>query len=375
MLLRSRALSGLEVGTSYRMVIDDFYENQLIIVDYYPVLDPAALVMGYSLNAFGYGNMATTVQIEAHLIPPYINLTSPIFSQSSSSLSSFEWTYLSNNIFRHTTTFLFYTAVDNNGSNIVNNNFTVAGLWKLVAESSACKLVQNKVSNDYYLYRYSLPSSLFTVVSNVTASISAVASNITSWKFANDCSRIVGQDYHLVVVKSANDSSLENSSWIAVDSSSTYAYDALGIWKYSAASNKFALYRSGNLKGLTSNVIIMASESALVVYSTANQTVYFYAFSNNDSALTVVFNTSITGFTSGPTLSLSSSLANLVIYGSNGQDVVLGYFINYSSKTYQIISIPQTDILSITKTIILIEDSWLYIRQLANTSNVANGNL
>lgn len=132
MLLRSRALSGLEVGTSYRMAIDDFYENQLIIVDYYPVLNPSSLVLGYNLNAFSYGNMATTVQVATHLIPPYINFTSPIFSQSSASLSSFEWTYLSTNILTHTTTFLFYTSVDNNGSNIVNNNFTISGLWKLV---------------------------------------------------------------------------------------------------------------------------------------------------------------------------------------------------------------------------------------------------
>lgn len=89
MLLRSRSLSGLEVGTSYRMAIDDFYENQLIIVDYYPVFNPSLLVTGYSLNAFSYGNMATTFQMATHLIPPYINLTSPIFSQSFSSLSSF----------------------------------------------------------------------------------------------------------------------------------------------------------------------------------------------------------------------------------------------------------------------------------------------
>lgn len=235
--------------------------------------------------------------------------------------------------------------------------------------------MQSKVNNDYYLYRYRLSSNLFTVVSNVTASISAVASNITSWKFADDCSRIIGQDYYLVVVNSTSTSSLVNNSWIAVDSSADYAYDSFGIWKFSAVSNKFLLYRSGSLKGLTSNVVIVASGNALVIYSTANQSVYFYAFSNNGSALTLVFNTGITGFTTGPTISLSSSLINLVIYGSNVQDVVLGYYINYSSKTYQNISIPQTDIVSITKTIILIEDSWLYIRQLANTSNVTNGNL
>lgn len=357
------------------MVIDDFYENQLIIVDYYPVFNPSSLVLGYSLNAFGYGNMATTVQVATHLIPPYINFTLPVFSQSSSSLSSFEWTYLSTNILTHTTTFLFYTSVDNNGSNIVNNNFTIAGLWKLVGESSTCKLVQSKVNNDYYLYRYSLSSNLFSVVSNVTASISGVASNITSWKFADDCSRIIGQDYYLVVVKSTSTSYLFNNSWIAVDSSTNYAYDAQGIWKFSTASNIFLLYRSGSLKGLTSNVVIVASGNALVIYSTSNQSVYIYAFNNNGSALALVFNTSITGFLFGPTLSLSSSLINLVIYGSNPQNAVLGYYINYSSKTYQSISIPQTDILRITNTIILIEDSWLYIRQLANTSNITDGNL
>lgn len=200
---------------------------------------------------------------------------------------------------------MFYTSVDNSGTNIVNNNFTVVGLWKLIAESSTCKLVQNKVSNDYYLYRYRITSGLFTVVSNITISISVIASNITTWNFSDDCSRIVGQDYYLVVVNNSNTSSLSYSSWIAVDSSSTYAYDGSGIWKYSTASRKFMLYRSGSLKGLTSNVVIAASGSALVIYSTANQAAYFYAFSNNGSTLTLVFNTSVTSFTADPAISVS----------------------------------------------------------------------
>lgn len=270
---------------------------------------------------------------------------------------------------------MIFTSVDNNATNIVNNNFTIAGLWRLVAESSACKLVQNKVSNDYYLYRYRITSNLFTVVSNVTAIINNIVSNTTSWKFSQDCSRIVGQDYYLVVANSINTSSLINSSWVAVDSTSTYAYDSSGIWKYSAGSNIFMLYRSGSLNGLTSNAVIIASGSALVIYSTANQAAYFYAFSNNGSALSLVFSQGLTDFVADPTISVSSSLINLVIYGSNGQTVVLGYFINYSTKSYQNITIPQTDIISIAKTIILIEDSWLYIRQLTNTSNATNGNL
>jgi hypothetical protein len=89
MLLRSRALVGLEVGTCHRTVIDDFYQKQLVVVDYYPAYGALSAILGYNLNAFGYGNMASTIKIATHLIPPYINFTTPSFTQSSVAQSKF----------------------------------------------------------------------------------------------------------------------------------------------------------------------------------------------------------------------------------------------------------------------------------------------
>ncbi len=51
MLLRSRILSGLEVGTCHKTVIDDYFANQLVVVNYYPVISGGVL-SGYNLNEF-----------------------------------------------------------------------------------------------------------------------------------------------------------------------------------------------------------------------------------------------------------------------------------------------------------------------------------
>jgi hypothetical protein len=84
MLLRSRSLTGLEVGTCHRALIDGYFINQLIVVDYYPNYSGGKL-LGYNLNEFTYGNIATTIRIATSFIPPYINYTTSIYTQVSAS--------------------------------------------------------------------------------------------------------------------------------------------------------------------------------------------------------------------------------------------------------------------------------------------------
>lgn len=76
--------------------------------------------------------MASTIKIVSHLIPPYINYSSPIYSQYHSSKSKLEWTYLLINLLEQTTTFNFYTSIDNNDNNIINSTYKISGLWNLI---------------------------------------------------------------------------------------------------------------------------------------------------------------------------------------------------------------------------------------------------
>jgi hypothetical protein len=164
-------------------------------------------------------------------------------------------------------------------------------------------------------------------------------------------------------------------NWIATDSSITYAYDYSGIWKFNSNLNAFTIYKNGSLAGLKANVTLLASDTGLIIYSNASKSAYFYAFSSNGSALIPILALSLTGYVSNPNISTSSSLSKVVIYGNrSGQAAISCYYINYSSNSFENITLPTTTIVNIAQTLILIEENWVYCRQLG-VSSLSNGNL
>jgi hypothetical protein len=225
------------------------------------------------------------------------------------------------------------------------------------------------------MYKYDSTGSTFTLVGNLTDILNNLSFSATNWKFSNDCQRILVKNYLLIYIKSiASSVTILSKPWISADETLTYALDSIGIWKFDPQANNFIQYYVSQFNDLDNSTIIIASDPALILYS--RTCIYTLAISGNN--LIPVFNMSISNTILNPNFSFSASLRNLVIYGPSSTNTyiytILGFCIDYSKLTYQNITIPTSYITDITKTKILIEDDWIYIRQL-NSSIYQNGNL
>jgi hypothetical protein len=226
------------------------------------------------------------------------------------------------------------------------------------------------------MYQYNSINGAFIYVGNLTDIINNITISITDWKFSNDCSRILISNSLLVqIVNTTFSSIILTKTWISADQSLIYALDTIGIWKFDSTLNSFTKLYVYAFKGLNSNVYMFSTSSALILYSTTS----LYSFAYNGSNLIPILNTLISSTISNPTFSLSSSLTNVLIYGNSITNAstysILCYNFNYTSASYQNITFPTTYIVDITKTTLLIEDNWIYVRQLNYTSTDQNGNL
>lgn len=81
-------------------------------------------------------------------------------------------------------------------------------------------------------------------------------------------------------------------------------------------------------------------------------------------------------FNSTPKIILSPQLTKLLIFGTTSSGLFTDfYFLDYTNKLDQNLDFPTTSILDPVNTLVLLEENWLYIRQLAsNKQTVLGGN-
>ncbi len=91
--MRGRQLSSAEVGYCYKIYVDDYYSDNLMILDLYD----NGLTSGrsYDVYSFAYGNLASTIKIVPPAVPPYLKFTpSSAYTSSASLASSFLWAFM-----------------------------------------------------------------------------------------------------------------------------------------------------------------------------------------------------------------------------------------------------------------------------------------
>jgi len=77
MPLRYRDLPAREISNRcFKIIIDNYYTNGLVIVDFYPNSTGGL----YNLYSFGYGSLATAIKVVSPLIPIYIHFPYPIYT-------------------------------------------------------------------------------------------------------------------------------------------------------------------------------------------------------------------------------------------------------------------------------------------------------
>ena len=93
LFMRGRQLSSAEVGYCYKIYVDDYYSDNLMILNFYD--NGLISSRSYDVYSFAYGNLASTIKVIPPVTPPYLKFTPSLtFSSTLSSDSSFLWLFM-----------------------------------------------------------------------------------------------------------------------------------------------------------------------------------------------------------------------------------------------------------------------------------------
>lgn len=182
MYMRSRTLSPSEVTKNRKIYVDDYYSDNLLILDlYYNGLDTNK---GYDVYSFSYGNLASTIKVIPPFEPPYLTFTPSAFNSSLSLQDTYSWIYTS--IGATSSIVTVYKHDDSLDSHFATGSFNLdTTSVTVLATSQKCLLVSSSL--DYYIYEViSLNGSL----SFNKTDVSFFASKFTTksnWRISNNC--------------------------------------------------------------------------------------------------------------------------------------------------------------------------------------------
>ena len=182
MYMRSRTLSSSEVTKNRKIFVDDYYSDNLLILDlYYNGLDTNK---GYDIYSFSYGNLASTIKVVPPVDPPYLTFTPSAFTSSLSLQDSYSWIY--NNIGATSSTITVYKHDDSLDNHFATGSITLdTTSVTVLAASQKCLLVSS--SSNYYIYEtISLNGSLSFIKTDITFNVNFFM-NKNSWRVSNDC--------------------------------------------------------------------------------------------------------------------------------------------------------------------------------------------
>ena len=146
MYMRSRTLSPSEVTKNRKIYVDDYYSDNLLILDlYYNGLETNK---GYDVYSFSYGNLASTIKVIPPVEPPYLTFTSSAFTSSLSLQDSYSWIYTS--IGDTSSTVTVYKHDDSLDSHFATGSINLdTTSVTVLAASSQCLLVSE--GSNYYV--------------------------------------------------------------------------------------------------------------------------------------------------------------------------------------------------------------------------------
>jgi hypothetical protein len=196
---------------------------------------------------------------------------------------------------------------------------------------------------------------------------------------SNDCLRIK-TDSKIFSAPSTSSSFVDagaTTGWLSVDSSLTYVLQASAILKFSSGNTSYdSVYTFSNLT-FSAGSMIQTYSNRIVVYSTTASTANLNVFIDNSGTLTELLALAPTGFDSAPQVKTSSQLTKVLIYGLvSAAAKTYFYFVDYTTSSNRVITFPTVAIFDPAAIGLILEDSWLYVRQLASGSQtIAGGNL
>jgi hypothetical protein len=214
----------------------------------------------------------------------------------------------------------------------------------------------------------------FTSENNVTTTFSAVSS--TNWYISDDCLKIITDSnvYAAPSVSGTFASVGTVAGWLSYDSSFNYVLTANGIRKYSSTSNTYTNLYSFSAITFSSGAILTAYGNNLVAYQTTSTTAKLLVVVDNGGIVTNILERSFT-FTSAAAVLTSSRKSKILVHGlSSGSLSTYFYHIDYSSASSTVLTFPTTAVVDPATIMLLLEDEWLYLRQLANGVQAAGSN-
>lgn len=167
-----------------------------------------------------------------------------------------------------------------------------------------------------------------------------------------------------------------NSSATALfDRRFMYKFEGISIYKLNASTNSYVIYyENATLDVLNTNVQIVSVGNRIILYSIPSaSSIFFYAFWDSPTGLKYVYDFRFSTYTSQPRISYSSNLTKIVIYSSitdttGTNKKVDAFSLQYNTSTVTKIDPPMTKISNISETFIGIEERWMYVRQLGQST-------
>jgi hypothetical protein len=227
-----------------------------------------------------------------------------------------------------------------------------------------------------------LNGSISFKIADVTFTANLFATK-SGWRVSKDClffsagKEVISQNSNNAY-SFTNNSNFKTLSPIILDYSYGYAVVQKDIWKFQNGSTKGA-YRSylTNISDLfDANTVVRSYQSRLIIYTSSATSAFINVYADNGTALTKILEVQYNTFVSTPRIILSPGLTKLLVFGTTSSGLFTDfYFIDYDNKLYQSIDFPATSVLDPANTLVLLEENWLYLRQLASVKQtIAGGN-
>jgi hypothetical protein len=253
----------------------------------------------------------------------------------------------------------------------------VPGLCAILATSQNCLIVSQGNAQVLYTLGQSSDGAITFSSTDVTFPASLSPTRV-AWRVNDDCSRFTVDTYIFALFGGSFTlvaNNFNSFAWIALDRSFTYAVLLGAIWKYDSSINSFRSNYSTLSSDFTAGTTIQSYGSRVVVSRMSASSALLNAFIDSGSALALLPAISLSGFTSTPKIALSPQLAMASIYGaSNSAAITKLYFIDYAERSLDELEFPEEAVFDPSSLHVVLEESWMYIRQLASANQAAGDN-
>ena len=253
----------------------------------------------------------------------------------------------------------------------------MAGTWDLKSSNADCQLFKSTTNTSFMLYKLTNNGTGAATEGSFDLTSALSGDSSVTWTISADCLKIKSETglYMASAMSGTYASSTNTTSWLATDSTMNYALTASAILKYSGSSFTEVYSFVGLTLGATSTLSADGG-NLLVVEATASD-VQAFAFVDNNGNLTEVFTHTSAGYTSAPSVQTSPLCTKILISGKNGSAfATYFFFIDYAAQASTELTFPSSSVLDPANVRLLVDDSWLYVRQLASSlQSVSGGNL